>query len=618
MANQSIYDAFEQMWEHTKAKLSGKSDTGHTHATTDITSGTLGVARGGTGASTFASGTALIGNGTGAITTRNITNMTALGYIAYNANLMTTNTLAYWNGSYNENGTSNLTYCNRGAFGTIVTKNTSDYLSSAGGTVTGEITSTNPNGFRIAYGGYGTFLRNDGDSFYLLFTNKDAATGTWNNLRPFAVKLSTGHVNIGNGMTVAGGLGVNASLLSITNNGNTMTIGSQNATWGHFMNSADIPFYFNKHVEAVNGFHIYNTTTKLRNNELTFSHGGGWYMSETYWIRAVGNKSVYTAGNFQSDAAFQGAGRSSSWYNGRDNAKFKVTSQSGYSPALSLKTKTGSWEIGSYGSYNLSANVGDSENGTQNWLLFNFVPDYNYTNGVNSAKSRIAFTDYGDLYIHWLHIGNDVATGNLAQITEDAIFTQQDTYEIIPPAENAGVIVGKTIFGPCITKNYNLGNSNYRWKQLYATTTTINTSDRNLKKDFKTFDSDDRYTQFFMDLKPMIFKMKDGESGRDHFGFIAQDVEDSLLNLGYTSLDFAGLCKDAKCIEQKKPTKEERRNKKFKFQEELPLDLDENGNVQYEYSLRYQEFISLNTYMIQKLYNKIESLENEIKLLKKG
>ena len=101
----------------------------------------------------------------------------------------------------------------------------------------------------------------------------------------------------------------------------------------------------------------------------------------------------------------------------------------------------------------------------------------------------------------------------------------------ITESQNEGVIVGKTIFGPYTTKTYNLGNANYRWKQLYATTATINTSDRNLKKDFKTFNSN--YEKFFMDLKPMIFKFKDGESGRDHFGFIAQDVEDSLVNFEF-------------------------------------------------------------------------------------
>lgn len=70
---------------------------------------TIGVDYGGTGAKTFTAGAALIGNGTGAITTRNITNNTSVTHIAYNTNLMTTNTLAYWNGAYGSGGSSNLT-----------------------------------------------------------------------------------------------------------------------------------------------------------------------------------------------------------------------------------------------------------------------------------------------------------------------------------------------------------------------------------------------------------------------------------------------------------------------------------------------------------------------------
>ena len=36
---------------------------------------------------------------------------------------------AYWNGAYG-GSSSNLAYCNRGAFGTIVTKNAGDYASA--------------------------------------------------------------------------------------------------------------------------------------------------------------------------------------------------------------------------------------------------------------------------------------------------------------------------------------------------------------------------------------------------------------------------------------------------------------------------------------------------------
>ena len=49
--------------------------------------------------------------------------------------------LSYWNGAYNSSGSSNLAYCNRGAFGTIVTKNINDFLSSSGNiTLSGSLT----------------------------------------------------------------------------------------------------------------------------------------------------------------------------------------------------------------------------------------------------------------------------------------------------------------------------------------------------------------------------------------------------------------------------------------------------------------------------------------------
>ena len=47
--------------------------------------------------------------------------------------------MAYWDGAYNTDGTSNLSYCDRGRFGTIVTKNSGDYLSLSGGTMSGNV-----------------------------------------------------------------------------------------------------------------------------------------------------------------------------------------------------------------------------------------------------------------------------------------------------------------------------------------------------------------------------------------------------------------------------------------------------------------------------------------------
>lgn len=116
---------------------SSASFNGTANITPGIT-GTLSVAHGGTGATTLTSGAALIGNGTGAVATRAILNNTSAGASGWTSStgtsLITSNTLAYWNGAYT--GTSsNLTYCSKGAFGSIVTKNTSNFAAISASTV---------------------------------------------------------------------------------------------------------------------------------------------------------------------------------------------------------------------------------------------------------------------------------------------------------------------------------------------------------------------------------------------------------------------------------------------------------------------------------------------------
>ena len=68
------------------------SVSGHKHGAGDITSGTLSVANGGTGATTFSSGAVLIGGGQGAITTKNITDNTSSTAVS-GTNLVTANTV---------------------------------------------------------------------------------------------------------------------------------------------------------------------------------------------------------------------------------------------------------------------------------------------------------------------------------------------------------------------------------------------------------------------------------------------------------------------------------------------------------------------------------------------
>ena len=114
-------------------------------------------------------------------------------------------------------------------------------------------------------------------------------------------------------------------------------------------------------------------------------------------------------------------------------------------------------------------------------------------------------------------------------------------------------------------------------KQFYQNGTAISTSDRRKKTNIK--DIAKKYIDFFKRLKPRSFRFKDGESGRTHTGFIAQEVEDAAAESGINNKDLAFIC------------------------------IDEEGN----YGLRYEELIAIQTQVIQDLMARVERLENIVK-----
>lgn len=80
-------------------------------------------------------------------------------------------------------------------------------LPSGGGTIGGDLTVngklvTKYPDFRIAYGNYGFMLRNDGANTYFLVTDAgQAATGSWNGLRPLYFNNANGQVTFGHNVT---------------------------------------------------------------------------------------------------------------------------------------------------------------------------------------------------------------------------------------------------------------------------------------------------------------------------------------------------------------------------------------------------------------------------------
>ena len=126
---------------------------------------------------------------------------------------------------------------------------------------------------------------------------------------------------------------------------------------------------------------------------------------------------------------------------------------------------------------------------------------------------------------------------------------------------------------------------------LGSSGSTAITSDEKLKD---LFEIDNRYVDFFNNLKPVAYKYK-LNGHRSHLGFGARQVEQALLDAGLTTEDFAGVLKD----------------------KDVTIYADENGtdeDIHYDelYSLRYEEFTSLNTLMIQKALKEIQEIKNKI------
>jgi hypothetical protein len=161
-------------------------------------------------------------------------------------------------------------------------------------------------------------------------------------------------------------------------------------------------------------------------------------------------------------------------------------------------------------------------------------------------------------------------------------------------------------FCPNVTNDVTLGGASKLWKTVYAKTGTINTSDRTKKHDIK--DLTEVYEKLFLKLQPKSFIFNDGD--RVHIGAISQDVEDAMHELGMSAEDFAGFCKDIQYDYR------EYNDDGTPVEESRYIITDADGNPVYDYALRYQDFIFLTIHMVQKLFIKIEKIENEMDAMK--
>ena len=220
----------------------------------------------------------------------------------------------------------------------------------------------------------------------------------------------------------------------------------------------------------------------------------------------------------------------------------------------------------------------------------------NFYNKIDSTGIQVGGYDwysirlaYGSLYLsadQWMD--NDPSTIKLGFYgggdTGVSIFGMQvllsssETFNIsVSDRATELYAVGMTMqAGKSYSATY--GRLNGTWKSSSAITVT---SDRNAKQDIE--DLTDKYGLLFDRLIARRFRYKDGTSGRYHTGFVAQEVKKSMTAVNLPSSEFAALC------------------------------ISDPNTDKESWGLRYEEFIAMNTWQIQKLKAEIKTLKEQLK-----
>ncbi len=268
----------------------------------------------------------------------------------------------------------------------------------------------------------------------------------------------------------------------------------------------------------------------------------------------------------------------------------------------------------SYGAQ-ISANVDGTpgSNDMPGRLTFHTTAD-----GASSATERLRITSAGlvrvpdtgkfvcgdadDLQIHHTSSVNHIrsANGNVV------IGTDANNMVILGAYYNAGgggdtvEVWGGANFLPATNDAIDLGETNHKWDDIYATNGTIQTSDQNNKDNIATSDLG---LSFIDKLSPKSYKFK-GKT-RTHYGLIAQDVETVLSDISKATSDFAGFIKTDAPVQLY--------NERDEAQNRIPSGKaigDVKLAAHTDYGLRYGEFIGPLIKAVQELSAKVTALES--------
>ena len=250
--------------------------------------------------------------------------------------------------------------------------------------------------------------------------------------------------------------------------------------------------------------------------------------------------------------------------------------------------------------------------------------------GELTVNKRIICNEIDTHYSNGMRIGSQY-TNNIA-IFYDKIYPYYDgNTHAKNLSDGNGTAVLITAYGgdggtnsmyvtPSANNNEYLGSSTRKWNCLYAYTSSITNSDKRTKKEISYIGEDSEYDtniskEKFLELmrriKPVVFKLKEGQSGRPHHGLIAQDFEELMHEIGLK--DHAGFIKSplVKYIEEEIESKDEN-GKIIKQKVEKKINVD----GEYTYSFRYEELVTDAIKYAQIIDDELQEVKKEVKELK--
>ncbi len=382
--------------------------------------------------------------------------------------------------------------------------------------------------------------------------------------------------------------------------------------------NADVTAIGIKAIESVNGDpvlgHFYNANSGNAAESTVYITNSST-VSDGLFLQAYG-ASATTAGGFVQDSATLGSGSGASgglsimtraaadmrfYTNGHTNERMRIDSSGsvgvGTTPNSGWSASTTSGRVPiQIGAGSISGRLNDNYTEfSNNCYASGTGNDPQWAGMSRYAKQQIEFDSNGQI------IFKNAAAVDQTTFDSSPNFTFSNRMVI---EADGGVAIGGTssvytceihgtaIIGaqynkgavmPFSDNTYDLGHSSYRWDDVYATNSTIQTSDKNLKNNIT---ESDLGLSFIKELKPVSYKWKEGKSDRTHYGLIAQDVETVLSDISKPTSDFAGFIK-------------------MEPEEEAPKH-EENPVTETRYGLRYNEFIAPLIKAVQELSNQIE------------